>query len=178
MSSDSSSEKVAETYSVQDGTLSARVRIYKDNDEHVWVYAVDLPHWKEGTEAFLEDIRTDLLKQISISTQEALNLKMLQQLKSKFIAQSTQLILQNLPHLSEKEASEIAQRITQDMLGLGEIEFLLHDDMIEEISVNGPALPIWIYHRKRGWMRTNLSIPTDAQVWNYSSSIVEYSKFQ
>jgi flagellar protein FlaI len=54
---------------------------------------------------------------------------------------------------------------------LGSVEFLLKDDLIEEICVNGAAFPVWGYHRKYGWLKTDLFIPSESQVWNYSSSI-------
>ena len=59
----------------------------------------------------------------------------------------------------------------QEMLGLGEIEFLLRDEQIEEICVNGSVKPVWVYHRKHGWMRTNLKIDSESHIWNYASSI-------
>jgi flagellar protein FlaI len=65
----------------------------------------------------------------------------------------------------------IARRLVQEMLGLGDIDFLLKDEQIEEICINSSASPIWIYHRKYGWIRTNIVIDDENQIRNFASSI-------
>ncbi len=160
-----------QAYSVADGPITASVSIGKAGGEHIQTYYLAVPQWKAGTEAFIEDIKSALLRQITISAQEALNLKVLDELRAKFAKTGSEMVAAALPHLSSSEVDAISWRIVQQMLGLGDIEFLLRDDQIEEICVNSAARPIWVYHRAHGWLPTNLIIPEENQIWNYASSI-------
>ncbi len=164
-------ERILETYDVQDGTLVAKVKILKKQDEHIKSYSIEIPTIKEATAAFVEDMKAELLKKVTISSQEALNLKMAEELKTKFQEMSKKMIRENVPHISDPEVDFIARHVVQQMLGLGDIEFLLKDEGIEEICINGATQPVWVYHKKYGWLRSNLIINTEAQIWNYSSTI-------
>jgi flagellar protein FlaI len=149
----------------------AKVRIYKGADDRVHNYEITIPKLEEGTMAFLDDIKTKLLKEIKISQEEALDIRMAEQLRLKFIDMGKRMIKEQMPDLNENKLNFIAERVMQEMLGLGELEFLLRDDYIEEICVNTAAEPVWVYHRKFGWLKSNLKIPNEYQVLNYASSI-------
>lgn len=158
-------------YTISDGGLKAQAVIQKNTGEHIMGYYLTTPKLDDATSAIVEDIKTQLLKRVHINNQEALNLKMAEQLKEKFMNAGKAIILQNLPNLNDAEVETLSRLITQQMLGLGDLEFLLRDNMIEEICVNGPGIPIWVYHRKAGWLKTNMAITTDNLIWNFASSI-------
>ncbi|MCL6089007.1 MAG: Flp pilus assembly complex ATPase component TadA [Candidatus Marsarchaeota archaeon] len=160
-----------ESYTVRDGALEAKVSIVKKEGEAVRTYVLEAPQMKAGTGALLEDIKLELLKKVSISAQEALNLRMAEQLKEKFSQAGEKMVAEAMPQLGERERGFIVQRMVQEMLGLGDIEFLLHDDGIEEVCVNGSGSPLWVYHRRHGWLKTNLMMSGEPQIWNYASAI-------
>nr|MCK4929806.1 type II/IV secretion system ATPase subunit [Nanoarchaeota archaeon] len=56
-------------------------------------------------------------------------------------------------------------------LGLGMIEFLMNDYQLEEVVVNEATEPIWVYHRKHGWLKTNVFIRDEEQTKHYASTI-------
>ncbi len=159
-------------YTIFDGELKANVsvgrRVKGDNIDTYFLTSMKLG---EGTSAILDEVKVELLKKISIDTQEALNIKMTDDLRRRFWEYGKKIIRERMPHLSDEKAEFISRKIVQDMLGLGEIEFLLRDDMIEEVCVNGAEKPVWVYHRKYGWLKTNISLNSENQIWNYSSSI-------
>jgi flagellar protein FlaI len=159
------------TYRLGEGALTAKVEISKRVGELAPLYRLEVPRWEAGTEVFVEDVKIELLRKIQISSQEALNIKMAEELRTKFMEHGKKLLREKLPHITEDKSEAIARMIVYDMLGLGSVEFLLKDDLIEEICVNGAAFPVWVYHRKYGWLKTDLFIPSESQVWNYSSSI-------
>ncbi|VVB98841.1 Type II/IV secretion system protein [uncultured archaeon] len=165
------SGKIYEEYTLSDGSLSATVKIEKREGDRLPTYILGVPKLEPATEAVLKEIKPELIKKVSISTQEALNLKMAGQLKAKFIEAGKQLVRSNIPHLSAQQVETIARKLVQEMLGLGDIDFLLCDSQIEEICVNSSAQPVWIYHRKYGWIRTSVVIDSESQIWNYSTSI-------
>ena len=59
----------------------------------------------------------------------------------------------------------------QDMLGLGEIEFLINDPNLEEIVIPSSKEPIRVYHKKYKWLATNLRIKKEEEIVNYSNII-------
>lgn len=160
-----------ESYKLQDGTLEAMVSISQKDDETIRTYSLRAPQWEKGTSAFIEDLKSELLKKVSITSQEALNLKMADELKARFLDIGRDMVQQSMPHLTPVQADLMARKIVQDMLGLGDLEFLLHDDWIEEICVNGSDQPVWAYHRKYGWIKTDIFVPSENQIWNYATSI-------
>lgn len=166
------SEEIKEfKYSFTVGHTTADVRITKKKSEKVPTYNITIPKLEIGTAAFLDDIKTKLLKEIKISQEEALDIRMAEQLRTKFTNIGKKMIKQQMPHLSENKLNFIAERVVQEMLGLGDIEFLLRDDYIEEVCVNSSSQPIWVYHRRFGWVKTNMQINSEYQIMNYASSI-------
>jgi flagellar protein FlaI len=61
--------------------------------------------------------------------------------------------------------------IIQENLGLGKIEILLKDIYLEEIVVNNHAEGIWVYHKKHGWLLTNIKLVTEAKIRHYATMI-------
>lgn len=44
----------------------------------------------------------------------------------------------------------------RDLVGFGEIDVIMNDEMIEDLSVNGVNLPVYVWHRKYESLPTNL----------------------
>lgn len=62
-----------------------------------------------------------------------------------------------------ENAKNIAIRLAMSLMGYGEIGFLLLDDNIEEVEVNGPK-GVFIYHKKKGYVQTDLVFPSAADI--------------
>ena len=64
--------------------------------------------------------------------------------------------------LLDKAAGEkIVSLAERCVRGLGIFDFLLQDDELEEISVVGLQKPVFVFHRKKGWMETNAFISSE-----------------
>ncbi len=159
------------TYSFTSGHTIVQATISKKKGDRIYTYSLSIPELEEGTLAFLDEIRVKLLKQIKISHEEALDIRMAEQLQLKVITLAKKMITQEMPHLSERKLNFVAEKISQEMLGLGEIELLLKDDFIEEVCVDNSKEPIWIYHKQLGWMKTDIRIKSENEILNYASSI-------
>jgi flagellar protein FlaI len=57
------------------------------------------------------------------------------------------------------------------MLGLGDIEFLVNDANLEEIVIPSAKEPIRVYHKKYGWLLSNLKIGREDEIINYSNIV-------
>ena len=61
--------------------------------------------------------------------------------------------------------------IMQENLGLGKIEILLKDIFLEEIVINNHDEPVWVYHKKHGWLVTNIKLVTESKIRHYATMI-------
>lgn len=52
--------------------------------------------------------------------------------------------------------------IERDFLGFGLVDVLMRDPMLEDISCDGTDVPIYIFHRRYGSVRTNLRFESDS----------------
>jgi flagellar protein FlaI len=165
------SSGISAEYKIVSEGIEALVSIYEDPKELVGVYSLKVPRMDAATAAFFEDLKGELLKRLTVTPQEVLDVRMADELKRKFIELSKGMAIAKIPHLSEKQAQFISGTLVHEMLGLGPIEFLLKDDNIEEICVNSSSEPLWVYHRQFGWLKTDITIPSETQIWNYASAI-------
>jgi len=58
--------------------------------------------------------------------------------------------------LSEEQCGKIKYYLERDLLGYGELDVLLRDENVEEISAAEMGKPIFVFHRKYGHIETNL----------------------
>ena len=58
--------------------------------------------------------------------------------------------------ISEQSKKKILYYIERDTVGYGKIDALMRDPNIEDISCDGSDIPIFLYHRKYGSLRTNI----------------------
>ena len=59
---------------------------------------------------------------------------------------------------NEDSWSKIVYYVQRDLVGFGPLHVIMNDRMIEDISVNGVNIPIYVWHRKYESMPTNLKI--------------------
>src|SRR3989344_2782881 len=135
------------------------------------IYEIIFVDLSTGTKALLDEIRHELITQVTISAGEVLDPKIITKLKLKFRKRAEELILNKLPRITEKVKNYLIVNLVNDMLGLGKIELLLNDPYLEEIIVNSATEPIRVYHKKYGWLLTNIMLQTESQVQNYSNII-------
>ncbi|MDI9619633.1 MAG: ATPase, T2SS/T4P/T4SS family [Candidatus Nezhaarchaeota archaeon] len=65
-------------------------------------------------------------------------------------------------HLGEESWSKVLYYLRRDMIGYGPIDVIMNDRMIEDVSVNGVNIPVYVWHRRYESMPTNLTIIDEA----------------
>ena len=72
-------------------------------------------------------------------------------------------------------SQKIIDKLTNDLKGYGKIDSLLKDDELEEIMIIGKNKPVYVYHRKKGMMITeiNLSEIETKQIINKIANYVQ-----
>ncbi len=162
---------VLDTYGVEANNVVAKVEIVKKPDELSPIYDLIIPEINEATEAILTEVRDELVKEITLSTNEILDIRNAIELKKKFEEKIRKLLKAKMPNEPDSNISVLTGHLLNRSFGLGDIELLVNDPNLEEIVINGASKPIWVYHKIFGWLKTNLSIKSESQIQNYASSI-------
>jgi len=162
---------VFEKYFVTSDKVRMEVEIGRSPEEFVPIYFLKIPKLEKGTLILLEDIKNDVISEMPIKVSEMLDPKTLKKLKDKLITKCLDLMERQLPNVILEKKQFLAGVIIHEMLGLGQLEMLLSDGNLEEIVINSSKEPVWVYHKKYGWLKTNVLVSTENQIQNYAASI-------
>ncbi|HDO19128.1 MAG TPA: secretion system protein E [Thermoplasmatales archaeon] len=66
--------------------------------------------------------------------------------------------------VSEQSKKKILYYLERDTVGFGKIDALMRDPNIEDISCDGSEVPIFLYHRKYGSLRTNIRFKDEEEL--------------
>ena len=135
------------------------------------IYNLSLPEIGIGTQVLLEEIRKELVSTSTINLGELNDIKTIARMKKSFIEQTTKLLREKVPTISTEAEKFLVGMLIQEMLGLGKIEFLLNDPQLEEIVIISSKEPVRVYHKKYGWLKTNIKIEKEDDINNYANII-------
>ncbi|VVB76292.1 putative KH and PIN-domain containing protein [Candidatus Tiddalikarchaeum anstoanum] len=164
-------KKIIESYEIVSEGVKAKVSVVVEPEQLSLSYHIDIPQIEPATEALLDDVRDELVKEITLSATEVLDIRSAVELKEKFYKKIYDLIKKRMPNEKEEHIVIMAGRLLNTSFGLGDIEFLLSDPNLEEIVINGATQPIWVFHKVHGWLKTNLEVDTESLIYNYASTI-------
>jgi flagellar protein FlaI len=152
--------------------LPVEVKIFMRRKAFVPYYEVTIPGIAEGTKLILDTkLKGELVTEVKLDISEILDPKKYDEVKAKFLEAAKRILARNFPSLSEDKKEILAVYLLQKTLGLGEMEALLADEQLEEVTVNNATEPVWVYHKKFGWCKTNLRLKTEDLVYDYASMI-------
>lgn len=158
-------------YRIVADKVPATITISRKPEAYTPVYSVAFPSITPATEAVLASIREKMVETIKLKITEILDPKALDDIKARFFETALFYVSNEMPDLPDAERDALAGYLLHEMLGLGKIEILLHDDNLEEVVYNCATEPMWVYHKKFGWLRTNVYLQNEEQAHNYSSII-------
>ncbi|MBW2981015.1 Flp pilus assembly complex ATPase component TadA [Candidatus Woesearchaeota archaeon] len=137
----------------------------------IGLYNLIVPELSRPTLALVEEIRRELITQVKVSAAEILDPKVMNTLKQKFNEKASELLKEKLPTIREETKTFLIGTLLHEMLGFGKIEFLLNDGNLEEIVINSSNEAVRIFHKKYGWLETNIIIGREEKIQNYSNMI-------
>jgi len=164
-------ETILYKYTVSSDNVRMDVKIVRASEEFVPIYNLSMPKLEKGTLLLLDKIKDSIISEIPIKVRELLSPKTFEELKQKFNAKALELMDQQLPQMEIEKKQFLAGLLVHEMLGLGNLEMLLSDGELEEIVINSSKEPVWVYHKKFGWLKTNITITKETQIQNYAASI-------
>ncbi len=166
----SQNAKIIEQYQIEKDGIVAPVIIYSTPEKFVLQYNITLPEVDQALLAIMNEVRTELIKsypekvdEYSKTGNEAVKNEILQFLFQKLYSY--------LPGNPKEAITALAATLLHEMFGIGPLEVLDADPNLEEIVVNGPKLPIYVYHVKYGWLETNITIDSDDKIFAYAQAI-------
>jgi len=158
-------------YEVVVDNVTAKIDISQTEREFVPTYKLIFPEIEQATMAVLDDIRERMITEMEILPLEILRPEEMEKIKTDFLKKSAVFIKDELPHLSKENREILASILLHKSMGLGLIEILLQDANLEEIVINGSKDVIWVYHRRFGWLKTNIYPDSEVDVYNYAAMI-------
>lgn len=163
--------KVIDKYTVNNEGVTAEVVIVEREDEFVNTYELRHTKVKEATRIALNYLKEKIVESIQIKVSEMLDPRESENIRKRLVEKAYELIHSELSGLSKEEEQVLVGRLIQEMLGLGELELILADENLEEVVVNSAEEPVWVYHKKHNWLKTNVVIQSEEQIHNYASII-------
>lgn len=161
--------KIEKEYLLEIDKARVKIRIEKIN--RGYIYNLFIPKINIGTGALLDEIRKELISVTAIGVGEIVDQKSIEKIKTKFMEDACRLIKQKIPSIEKTTEEFLVGMLMQDMLGLGKIEFLINDPSLEEIVIISSKEPVRVYHKKYGWLLTNINLKNEEEITNYSNII-------
>lgn len=159
-----------EKYQIIDDGFNIQVRITGGKGA-VKKYELSFPKISPPTKALLDHIKQELIGSVRISAEEILDPKEIEKLKKKFKDKSRALLKQKTPNITAETENVLVVILMKEMLGLGDIEILLSDPHLEEIVITAANEPVRVFHKKYGWLDTNVFMGSEAQIRDYFNTI-------
>ena len=150
---------------------NAKVNVNIEKTEKGILYKLFYPKIDVGTSALLEGIRKELISVTSLTVGEMIDEKSINKVKKRFMIDAGKLFRDKIPSINEETQDLLVGILMQEMLGLGKIEFLINDPNLEEIVIIGSKENVRAYHKKYGWVITNILIESEEEINNYSNII-------
>ena len=75
--------------------------------------------------------------------------------------------------LSEESKGKILYFILRDFVGYGIIDVIMNDPAVEDVSCDGPNIPVFIYHRELGSVKTNVWYDDDEELEGFVVSLAQ-----
>ena len=164
-------KKIIEEYEFVSDKVPIKIKIYSDPDEFVPIYAISIASISENTEIILEKIRKELIKEVNLGIVNITSYKKENLAEKKFKETIESLIKKYFPDLDEKTTEFLTSYLIQKSLGMGNIEILDDDPNLEEIVINNAEEPVWVYHKKHGWLKTNVTVENEDKVKHYAAML-------
>lgn len=160
--------KLIDSYALNVNNILVDVSIVQEEDEPVPAYVISITNISETTKIILEKIRDEFVTQETKAfSEEGGILNIQEQFKDSIL----KLLAKYFPNADKKTMDMLINYILQQNIGFGNIDILLKDTYLEEIVVNNSKEPVWVYHRKYGWLKTNILITSETKIRQYSTII-------
>ncbi len=170
-SADTARRELVDRYTITVNNIVVDISIYAEEDKPVPEYVVSITNISDATKIILEKIREEFISKMSLEDIENLEQNELVNIRQRFKGEIKKLIHKYFPQADDNTTNMLINYLIEENLGLGKLEILLQDPALEEIVVNNHTEPVWIYHKKHGWLITNIKIVSEARIRHFATMI-------
>jgi len=164
-------EGVLDSYVYDNEGIQVLAKIFTKSGEFVPQYEVNVRELSEGTRLVLNTLKGELITTVKLDITDIIDPKKRDEVKNKFESRANFLLSKHFPTLSEADKKVLTAYLLQNSLGLGDLEPLMHDNALEEVAINSSAEPVWVYHKKYGWCKTNVHLKSEESIYDISAMI-------
>ncbi len=138
------------------------VRIKYDNTSNEYIYEVIEPELTEDEEEVLKAVNDRLIDRVELIDLET------DEEKREYLEHKVSNILRDLDvELAPVSKERIMYYVRRDFVGYGSIDVIMKDPNPEDISCDGVGIPIYVFHRKYGSMKSNVKFDDADELDNY-----------
>lgn len=163
--------EVLEKYSFSADNVNANVTVVLLKEDNRPFYSLYIQTFGAYTQAILEELRDKVATSVAIETIDLADVEQGKKLKQQFADAAKVQLASAFPGMADESLNALGGHMLHSLYGLGELELMMSDNNLEEIAINSSKTPVTVYHRKYGWMKTNLKISTEEQIQNLSAQI-------
>ncbi len=138
----------------------AYVRIIHDPDLHEFKYQVIEPTLTENEADLLKMVKNRLVETLDVNLKAITSDNAVVYIKKRVFA----LLKDYRIDISAANREKILYYITRDFIGYGEIDAMMRDSLLEDISCDGPNTPIFVYHKKHESIPCTIQFNSDDEL--------------
>ena len=159
-----------DTYKLNVTDVIVNVDIFRSSDGFSFYY-ISIRNITPTTNIILQKIRDEFVSKINLGEIQIDEDEGPEKIKERFKEEIMVLIKRYFPNTDRKTADLLASQLLRQNIGLGDVEILLKDPNLEEIAINSAQEPVWVFHKRFGWLKTNIRIPSDERIRHYATMI-------
>ncbi len=131
----------------------AYAHIFWSDEEGTLLYHVEEPKLTKKEEELLDRIKSLLIDIIDMSAYDLIQTGSAED----YISRKFDEVVEEYGfRLGDVQRERLRYYVLRDFVGLERIEPLMRDPNIEDISCIGPRVPVYVYHRRYGSLKTNV----------------------
>jgi flagellar protein FlaI len=155
-----------ESYKVSSEGQNISIKITED-----FKYIVGLKEFPLATLTVINQLKNKIIEHLRFTSLDLSSAEKKEKLKEAIRMRSEIVIREEFKHVDKETADYIISDMVRDMLGLGKLDILLNDEMLEEINIVSSLEPVRVYHKKYGWLQTNIFMKSEDEVKEISTKI-------
>jgi flagellar protein FlaI len=156
----------------------AFANIYFDKQEGEFTYLIKEPHLKEEEQETLEEVKEKIeesMDEEELPLEEKTMFSKSKKMKNYLKKSFNNIIELYDIDVKEKRKPIVVYHLECDLLGLGRSDAIIRDPYVEDIGCNGPNVPLYLYHRVFGSMKTNVVYTNELELNKFIFKLAQIS---
>jgi len=155
-----------ESYSILSEGQKIKIKITDDCK-----YVVEFMEFPIATLTVISQLKNKIISNLKFIPSQITSFEKRRELKEGIKNRAEIVIKEEFKGVDKETEEYIICDMVRDMIGLGKIDILLSDDQLEEINIVSSLEPVRVYHKKYGWMPTNILMKSEDEIKEVATKI-------